>query len=88
MLRPDYPAFARRARYPGTMFLEVFVSAHGDVSCARQTELPFGLGEAAVAAARRWTFRPYLRDGRPASFRGTVEIRFSVPTRAPVSSLP
>jgi len=63
---PVYPAEAVRARLEGLVVLKVVVDERGrvgDIEVVRG--LGHGLDEAAVAAVRRWRFRPATRNGRP-----------------------
>ncbi|MDX1582863.1 MAG: energy transducer TonB, partial [Thermoanaerobaculia bacterium] len=39
---------------------------------------PFGLGEAARQAVRRWRFRPATHDGRPIDVYYTVSFDFTL----------
>jgi protein TonB len=66
IVKPTYPPLALKARIGGTVLLRVLVSEKGlplDIQIARKA--PAGLDEAAVAAVRRWTFTPALKDGVP-----------------------
>ncbi|HTQ43154.1 MAG TPA: TonB family protein, partial [Polyangiaceae bacterium] len=78
-----YPPDALRDRIEGTVGLEVVVDETGAVVDARVTA-PAGHGfdEAALAAARKFTFQPALRDGKPV--RSTVQLayEFHPPPRA------
>jgi TonB family protein len=61
---PIYPDAARRAG--GTVALELEVHPDGSVDEVRVVKAAgFGFDEAAVAAARRFKFRPATRDGQP-----------------------
>lgn len=73
---PPYPAVARKARIGGAVRVEAVVSESGRVLCTRNTELPFGVGEAAAEAARRWRFSPLARDGRRVRFTGELLFHF------------
>lgn len=74
---PLFPVVALRARIRGTVAVEVLVSESGDVVSTNVLKpLPFGLAEAAEAAARRWTFRPWVADGRAVKITGVLLFRF------------
>lgn len=73
---PDYPPVARKARVQGTVSIELIVSERGEVICARTSAFPFGLSQAAEAAARRWRFRPHLVNRKPVKVRGELEFHF------------
>ncbi len=55
---PQYPATARSARVEGVVVVEVDVDETGKVTSARAVAGPSMLRDAAVAAARQWTFAP------------------------------
>jgi TonB family protein len=71
---PPFPVVAVKARIRGRVWVEMVISESGHVICARATQLPFGIREAALAAARQWKFTPYEIDGRPV--RVTSEVLF------------
>jgi TonB family protein len=65
-VRPDYPEAAQRAGLEGQVVLRAVIDRQGrarDVQVMRG--LGLGLDEAAVAAVRRWKFRPATRYGSP-----------------------
>lgn len=73
LFRPDaeYPELARRARIAGTAIVEVVIGANGSVTATRVVKpLPFGIAEAAEAAAKQWVFAA----GKPIS--GRIEFHF------------
>jgi protein TonB len=75
--RPDYPETARRARRTGTVVLRATIDRQG-----RVTELevlregPLGMTEAALAAVRRWRFRPATLEDRPIAVYYHLTVRF------------
>ena len=75
---PLYPEMARAARIPGEVTISIAVDEDGTVVSARaQSGHPL-LRDAAVQAARQWTFEPPKRDGKPTSARGTIVFVFNV----------
>lgn len=60
---PSFPFLAFVARMRGTVAVQVVVSESGEVSCVRNTASIFGLNDAAVAAARHWTFKRFIVRG-------------------------
>lgn len=77
---PDYPAQALRNNESGTVHLRITVGEDGkpsDVVIERSSRSR-ALDQAAVRAARRWTFRPAQRDGRPAEGTLSVPITFTL----------
>lgn len=75
--RPDYPERARRAGRGGTVILLATIDKEG-----RVTELevlrgePLGLTGAALAAVRRWRFRPATLEDRPVAVYYHLTVRF------------
>lgn len=68
----------------GIVDVSVDISPEGRVVAARAD--PEGRDEranaaAALAAARRWTFRPFFYAGEPVLARGTIEMRYAPPER-------
>jgi TonB family protein len=66
VVKPTYPPLALKARIGGIVVLRVLVSEKGlplEVQVARKA--PAGLDDAAVAAVKRWTFTPAVKDGVP-----------------------
>lgn len=59
---PVYPA---QAMFEGVVVIEASIGADGNVKDARIVRSGAGFDQVALDAARQWTFRPALRDGRP-----------------------
>jgi TonB family protein len=76
-----YPPSALASRARGDVVLVVTVDAEGRVVKTEvdKTSGDAGLDEAAVAAARQWTFAPALRDGRPVRCRILARFHFDAP---------
>jgi len=77
-VQPIYPLAARATRQSGSVTVEITINEAGDVVGARATSGPALFREAAVAAARRWKFKPALRDGKPVSCVGTISFNFKM----------
>lgn len=76
--RPRYPARALRRGESGEVLLRIQVDARGvpsDVEVASSSGSR-DLDRAATSAARRWRFRPAMRDGRPVAGTVTVPVNF------------
>jgi len=75
-----YPADALSNRQEGTSVLLVTVAPDGLVSAVEVAESAGeAFDQAALAAARQWTFRPASRGGEPVSVRIRVPFRFALP---------
>ncbi|HET6395944.1 MAG TPA: TonB family protein [Pseudoxanthomonas sp.] len=80
---PAYPAEAARERIGGKVMLLVSVAADGSVADVQVEEAtPAGVFEAvAIEAARKWKFRPEMKDGRPVAGQVRVPVSFEPDTR-------
>ena len=74
-----YPPTALTARANGTVFVEVTIDESGNVISARPLSGPALLREAAVDAARGWTFQPTIMQGRPVKVIGPLTFTFNLP---------
>jgi periplasmic protein TonB len=74
---PPYPAAAREAGVEGLVRVEVTVGVDGSVTGARiLAGLGHGLDEAALEAARRASFEPAMRCGKPVVGTAVLPFRF------------
>src|SRR5262249_13940345 len=65
-VEPQYSEVARKARYEGTVVLEVIIRKDGTVDIQRIVRsLGFGLDENAIQALKQWRFRPGMCNGVP-----------------------
>lgn len=77
--QPRYTEEARRNQVMGTVVLRGVFSSSGEVTGIRAVSgLPYGLTERAIAAARRITFIPAIKDGRFASQYIQIEYNFNL----------
>jgi iron complex outermembrane recepter protein len=80
----QYPPSARAARTHGDVMLALTVDADGHVSKVDVLESGgAALDEAAVIAARQWTFVPAKRNGAPLASRIRVPFHFAPPAAPP-----
>jgi TonB family protein len=77
----EYPESAEAAGLTGTVQILVMVDEKGTVVDARQKvcDAPNMLCEAAVTAAKKWTFKPATRYGQPVKASVLVPFRFRAP---------
>jgi TonB family protein len=83
---PEYSEVARRARYQGSVVLQIVVDATGQVTDVRVIRpLGLGLDEKAVETVRTWKFKPALRNGVPVPVHVMVVVSFrlSLPCTLP-----
>jgi periplasmic protein TonB len=77
--QPAYTSAAREANVEGRVRVEVSVDATGKVTGVRLLSgLGYGLDDAALEAARRATFDPGTRCGKPVSATFVIAMRFSL----------
>ena len=93
-VEPEYTREARRKRVRAEVVVEVVVDERGRVQEARILEryllgsddnpkrlvetIGYGLEEAALAAAKRWLFRPALQGGKAVADQTTLTFFFGV----------
>jgi TonB family protein len=75
---PKYPPLAKTARVAGAVIVEVTVDEEGNVIAARVISGHPLLKDAALAAARNWTFAQTKIDGFPVIVLGTINFDFSL----------
>jgi iron complex outermembrane receptor protein len=79
-----YPPSALKAREHADVILTVTVDADGHVSKVDVAESGGpDLDEAAIVAAREWTFVPAMRDGKPIASRIKMPFHFAPPAAPP-----
>lgn len=77
---PKYPLEARRKRQEGVVRLRVVITAEGrvkEISVARSSGFET-LDDAALAAVRKWRFRPGEQAGTPVEAVGYLSIPFAL----------
>lgn len=77
---PVYPRVAKQSGIEGWVTMEVLIRPDGTVSSAKvmESDPPKLFDRAAVAAMRKWKFRPKIVDGTPTSQRARQTIEFSL----------
>ncbi len=94
---PTYPPSALSARKHADVLLTITVDADGHVTKADVAESGGAdLDEAAIVAARQWTFSPGMRSGKPVATRIRLRFHFAPPepppeiveTKLPAGELP
>lgn len=77
-VRPEYPVEAQAQGIRGIVILELTIDKEGKVAEARVIRSVPGLDEAALAAARQWTYEVTRVGGKPVSVRLAVPITFAM----------
>jgi TonB family protein len=75
-VEPDYPDAARRAHIQGSVTLETLIGANGKVQQVTPVSGNPQLADAAVAAVRRWRYKPFTVDGQKVPIRTQVTVTF------------
>ena len=76
-VEPEYSEEARKAKFQGTVVLQVVVDERGLPQQIKVTRpLGLGLDQKAIEAVAKWRFKPGLKDGKPVSVWATIEVNF------------
>jgi TonB family protein len=76
-VEPEYSEEARKAKYQGTVVLNVIVDASGKaINPQIIRSLGLGLDEKAVEAVKKWKFKPGYKDGKPVAVIAQIEVNF------------
>jgi periplasmic protein TonB len=74
---PRYTEVARKARIQGIVIIEAVIDRQGNVTEARILKgLPMGLDAEALAAIKRWKFKPGTLNGQPVPVYYNLTINF------------
>jgi TonB family protein len=74
---PEYSEEARKAKYSGTVLLQLIVDVDGKAKQIKVVKgVGLGLDEKAVEAVQRWKFLPGKRNGEAVPVYATVEVNF------------
>jgi len=76
-VEPEYSEEARKAKWQGTVVLQIVVDERGlprDMRVMRQ--LGLGLDQKAIDAVTKWRFKPGMKDGKPVPVIATIEVSF------------
>jgi len=74
---PEFSEEARKAKYQGTVVLQVVVGSDGRTHGIRVAQsLGMGLDEKAIEAIRQWKFEPSRKDGVPVAVLVDIEVNF------------
>ena len=74
---PEYSEEARKAKYSGTVLLQLIVDVDGKAKAIKVVKgVGLGLDEKAVEAVQKWKFTPGKKNGSPVAVYATVEVNF------------
>jgi TonB family protein len=74
---PEYSEEARKAKFQGTVVLEIVIDERGyPTNFKIPNPLGLGLDQKAVEAVRQWRFRPGMKNGKPVAVVARIEVNF------------
>lgn len=76
--QPDYPDLAREAGVDGTVMVQALVGKDGQVKDTRVVKSIPMLDASAVAAVKKWVFKPALSNNKPVAVWVAVPVRFTL----------
>jgi TonB family protein len=86
--KAKYTDEARRYEVQGSVVLNVMFSYDGTIQSIQVVrELPYGLTENAIEAAKKIKFNPAIKNGEPVSVRGNLEFKFNLDLPLPPPEL-
>ena len=75
---PNYPLSARQQRESGTVVLHAILGADGHIHALKLVSTPGAdLAISAIAAVRRWKYKPYLVEGVPVDVETTINVNYT-----------
>jgi TonB family protein len=78
-VQPEYPSSARAAHVSGSVVLRAIIGRDGHVHRLQVMSAPDpDLAIAALAAVRKWTYKPYLLNGEVTEVDTTVVVNFNL----------
>jgi protein TonB len=73
---PEYPMVARQLKVTGKVNLDVVIAEDGSVAEVRIVSGTPILTKPAAEAVKKWRFRPFQADGKPAAALATLSFEF------------
>ena len=78
-VQPNYTDLARNARVSGVVIVEAIIDKSGNVDQVKVVKgLPMGLSEEAMAAVRKWRFKPGTLGGQPVDVIFNLTVNFQL----------
>ncbi|MFT3784140.1 MAG: energy transducer TonB [Nibricoccus sp.] len=76
---PEYPSEMKRAGVVGVVAITIVIDEKGTVASANVAKsTDSGFNAAALAAIKKWTFKPGKKDGVPVKTKVTIPLRFDL----------
>lgn len=76
--QPEYPDIARQSNMEGTVVVQALVGKDGRVKDTKVVKSVPVLDDAAVAAVKKWVFKPALSNNKPVAVWVAVPVKFSL----------
>ena len=77
--KPVYPQDAMQRRISGSVVLQALVGRDGHIQNLTLISSPdASLTQAAIAAVRTWTYKPYLFNGQPVEIDASITVNFAM----------
>jgi protein TonB len=77
-ISPEYPDIARQSNMEGTVIVQALVGKDGRVKDTKVVKSVPVLDDSAVAAVKRWVFKPALSNNKPVAVWVAVPVKFSL----------
>ena len=75
---PEYPAMGKQLKIEGTVEVGVVIDEDGNVSKAEVVSGNPVLTKPALAALKKWKFKPFQADGKPVKAEATLAVMFKL----------
>ena len=76
-VEPEYSEEARKAKFQGTVVLEIVIDERGyPTNFKILSPLGLGLDAKAVEAVKQWRFRPAMKNGKPVAVIARIDVSF------------
>ena len=75
--KPPYPDEARDQKLQGQVVVRAFVSETGDVENVEEVSGDPLLAKAALDAVKKWKFKPFIKNGKPAKVSTKLSFNFA-----------
>jgi len=83
-----YPLEARQKQLQGQVVIRVLVSESGDVENIEVVSGDPVLAKSAIAAAKKWKFRPFIKNGKPVAVYTKLPFNFAFAENIQVEAVP
>jgi TonB family protein len=77
-LEPEYPPAARQFRLSGEVVVDLVVGVDGKVETVEVTKGRPILNDAVLRAVRKWSFSPFVMEGRVRRVKSTLSFNFAL----------